>query len=176
MPERMRGSVRARLRVRFSVVRAARKSSRVAAKTSMPPGSIVFGGGLAGEEMEGGTAFGAGFGEDEGAVGEVEGGEVVAAAEFRAEGAPVETAGDHEVQDEPEAVVELDGDALADAVEGADGVAFDGFDAGLDGAEQEWAGDADVGERLAYDAWLEGGEIGGDVGEFWHGNLVLAQS
>ena len=46
----------------------------------------------------------------------------------------------------------------------ADGVAFDLFDAGLDGAEEEWAGDADVGEGLAYDAGLEGGEVGGDVG------------
>ena len=157
MPERMRGSVRARLRVRFSAVRAARKASRVAVRTFDAAGVDVLGGGFVGEEVEGGAAFGAGFGEDEGAVGEVEGGEVVAAAEFCAEGAPVETAGDHEVKDEPEAVVELDGDAFADAVERADGVAFDGFDAGLDGAEEEWAGDADVGEGLAYDARLEGG-------------------
>jgi hypothetical protein len=37
------------------------------------------GGGLAGEEMEGGSSLGAGFGEDERAVGEIEGGEVVSA-------------------------------------------------------------------------------------------------
>ena len=77
------------------------------------------------EEVEGGAAFGAGFGEDERAIGEVEGGEIVAAAEFGSEGAPVEAAGDHEVKDEPEAVVEFDGDAFADAAEGADGVAFE---------------------------------------------------
>ncbi len=118
--------------------------------------------------MEGGTAFGAGFGEDEGAVGEVEGGEIVAASEFRSERTPVEAAGDHEVQDEPEAVVEFDGDAFADAMERADGVAFDVFDSRLDCTEKEWAGYADLREGLAYDAWLEGGEVGGDVGEFWH--------
>ena len=102
-------------------------------------------GGFVGEEMEGGSALGACFGEDEGAVGEVEGGEVVAASEFCSEGAPVEATGDHEVKDEPETVVELEDDALADAVEGADGVVHGLFDAGLDGAEKEGTGDAEVG-------------------------------
>jgi hypothetical protein len=132
-----------------------------------------FGGGFVGEEVEGGAAFGAGFGEDEGAVREVECGEVVSDAEFRAERAPVEAAGDHEMKDEPEAVVEFEDDAFADAVEFADGVVFDLFDGGLDGAEEEWAGDADVGEGLAYDAGFEGGEVGRDVGEFRHGVISL---
>jgi hypothetical protein len=43
-------------------------------------------------------------------------------------------------------------------------VAFDVFDARLYGAEEEGAGDAEVDEGLAYDAWGEGGEVGGDVG------------
>jgi hypothetical protein len=47
-------------------------------------------------------------------------------------------------------------------------VVFDFFYAGLDGAEEEGAGYAEMSERLAYDAWLEGGEVGGDVGEFRH--------
>ena len=131
------------------------------------------GDGFVGKEMEGSSAFGAGFGEEEGARGEVEGGEVVSAAECRAglfvEGTPVEAAGDHEVKDEPDAVVEFEDDAFADPVKGADGVTFDVFDAWVDGAEEEWAGYADLGEGLAYDAGFEGGEISGDVGEFWHG-------
>jgi len=114
--------------------------------------------------VEGGAALGAGFGEDEGAVGEVEGGEVVSAAEFGSEGAPVEAAGDHEVEDEPYTVVEFDGDAFANAAESADGVAFRFFDGGMYGAEEEGAGDAKVGQALAEDAWLKGGEVGGDVG------------
>ena len=80
----------------------------------------------------------------------------------------MEAAGDHEVEDEPEAVVELDGDTFADAVQGTDGVVFDVLDARLDGAEQKRAGNADLGEGLAYDARREGSEIGGDVREFWH--------
>ncbi len=45
-------------------------------------GVDFFGGGLVGEEVEGGSALGAGFGKDEGAIGKVECGEVVATAEF----------------------------------------------------------------------------------------------
>ena len=76
----------------------------------------------------------------------------------------MQAARDHEVKDEPEAVVELDGDAFADAVEGCDGVAFDVFDAWLYGSEEEWAGYADVGEGLAYYAWFKCREIGRYVG------------
>jgi hypothetical protein len=132
--------------------------------------------GFVGEEVERSAVFGTGFGEDEGAVGEVESGEIVSATEFGFGGAPVETARDHEVQDEPEAVVELDGDALADATEGYDGVAFDLFDVGLNGAEQEWARDADADEGLVEDAELKGGEVGRDVGEFRHvvGEMITA--
>jgi len=93
--------------------------------------------------VKGGAAFGARFGEDERAVRKVERGEVVAAAEFGSEGAPVKATGDHEVKDEPEAVVEFEDDALADAVERANGVPFDRFHGGLDGTEEERAGNAD---------------------------------
>ena len=97
------------------------------------------------EEVKGGATFGAGFGEDERAVGKVEGGEIVAAAEFGSEGTPVETTGDHEVQDQPMAVVEFDGDALADAAQGAHCVAVELFEGWLDGAQEEGAGYADPG-------------------------------
>jgi hypothetical protein len=131
-------------------------------------GVYLFCGGFVGEEIKRGSALGAGFGKDEGAVGKVEGGEVVAASEFGAKRAPVEAAGNHEMEDEPEAIVELEDDSLADAMECADGVVFDLFDAWMDGAEEEWAGEAEVSEWLADDTWGEGGEIGGDVGEFRH--------
>ena len=57
----------------------------------------------------------------------------------------METAGNHEVKDEPETVVEFEDDAFAYAVEGADRVVFDLFDARLYGAEEKWAGDAEMG-------------------------------
>ena len=124
-------------------------------------------------EMQGGAAFGSGFGESEGAVGEVEGGEVVAAAEggaalFCVELTPVETAGDHQVQDEEEVVIKGKHDALAEAAKFADGLAFDGVDARDGGAEEEWGGDAQVFERLTDYARGERGEVGRDVRELGH--------
>jgi len=78
-----------------------------------------------GEHVEGSATFGAGLGEDERAIREVEGCEVVASAEFGVALSPVKSSGNHEVEDEPEVVVEAYGDALTDAAQLADGVAFD---------------------------------------------------
>jgi hypothetical protein len=57
----------------------------------------------------------------------------------------VEAPGDHEVQDKPVAVVEFDGDALADAAQGEHGMAFEVFEGWLHGAEEEGACYADMG-------------------------------
>ncbi len=38
----------------------------------------------------------------------------------------------------------------------------------VDGAEEEYARDANALERLAEDAGFEGGDVGGDVGQFRH--------
>jgi hypothetical protein len=100
---------------------------------------------LVAEEVKGGATFGAGFGEDERAVRKVEGGEIVAAAQFGSDRTPVQTAGDHEVQDEPVAVVEFYGDALPDAAQGTHGVAFERFEGWLDSAQEEGACYADLG-------------------------------
>ena len=79
---------------------------------------------FAAHDMKRGAALAAGFGQDEGAGREIEGGERLPAGEFGLRGTPVEAAGDHEVQDEPEIAVDANGDALADAAQGADGAAF----------------------------------------------------
>ncbi len=95
--------------------------------------------------MKGGAALGAGCGEDERAVGKIEGGEIVAATEFGSDGTPVQASGDHKVQDQPIAVVEFDGDALADALQGTHGVAFELFERWLHGTQEEGACYADLG-------------------------------
>lgn len=78
------------------------------------------------------------------------------------------------MEDEEEAVVKLKDDAFADAAEGGDGVAFDVLEAGLDGAEQEGAGEADLVQWLVENARGEGGEVGRYVGEFGHGEVRWA--
>jgi len=118
--------------------------------------------------VERGATLGAGFGEDEGAVGKIEGGEIAAGGEFGMRRFPVQATGDHEVQDKPEIVVETDGDALGDAAERADGVAFGGREGLVGGAEEKGAVETDVFERLIEDAGLKGSEVGGDVGKFGH--------
>ena len=87
-------------------------------------------------------------------------------------GPPVEAAGDHEVQDKPEIVVDADGDAFADAANSADGLSFGGGDGRTARAQQKGAVDADVLEALAEDARLERGDVGGDVGQFRHGYQI----
>ncbi len=72
------------------------------------------------------------------------------------------------MKNEPEVAFHADGDAFADAAEFADGVAFGFGERRLGGAEQKRAREADALERLAEDARLQGGEVGGDVGEFRH--------
>jgi len=57
---------------------------------------------LAAQEMERGAALGAGFSEGERAGGKVEGEEGLAAGEFGVRRPPVETAGNHEMDDQPE--------------------------------------------------------------------------
>ena len=73
------------------------------------------------------------------------------------------------MQDQEEVVIECEDDALADAAEGADGLAFDGGDGRDGGAEEERGGDAELFEGLVEDAGAEGGQVGRDVGEFGHG-------
>src|SRR5215469_8326977 len=98
---------------------------------------------------------------------------MVAACEFCSARLPVETTGDHEMEDEPDVVVEADRDTLADAAKLADSVAFDAGDRRSYRAKDECAGDADVLEGLADDALFEGGDVGGDVGQFGHRWLPL---
>jgi hypothetical protein len=86
----------------------------------------------------------------------------------------VETAGDHEVQDEEEFFVgvivgvEDEDDALAEAAEALNYFAFNGMNGWDGGAKQKRAGDAQLLEWLADDAWRESGEVCGDVGKLGH--------
>jgi hypothetical protein len=127
---------------------------------------------FAGDDVNGGAMFAAGFGEEKRAVGKIESGEIVFAANFCGGGFPVETASDHEVEDDPEIVVEAEGDAFADAAKFADGVVVGVGDWRRCSAKQEGRGDADLLQRLVDDARFESGDVGGDVGELGHGSRI----
>ncbi len=80
----------------------------------------------------------------------------------------MQTAGDHQMQDEPEIAVHANGDALADAPEFAHDAALGVGEWGLGGSKEKGAGDSNALDWLTNDAWFECGEVGGDVGEFGH--------
>ena len=123
---------------------------------------------FAAQEVKRSAAFGTSLSEDERAQGKVEGEEGLTAGELCLRRTPVKAAGDHEMNHEPEITVDTDGDALADAAEGTDGFSLDRGNRRIDGAEDKDAGKAHVFECCAKDARLEGGDVGGDVGEFRH--------
>ena len=81
----------------------------------------------------------------------------------------MEAAGDHQVQHQPEIAFDADGDALADAAHGNDLLALDRAQRRIDGAQQEDRAEPHPLERLAENASLDGGDVGGDVGQFRHG-------
>ncbi len=116
-----------------------------------------------------GAALAPGFGQNQGAVGEVKGGKGVAARELGLRRLPVEAAGDHEVQDQPQIAVHTDGDPFADTAQLADGASFNRGKGRIDGAQQEDRGEAHAFQRLADDARLQCRDVGGDVRQLRHG-------
>lgn len=101
-------------------------------------------------------------------MGEVEGSKRIAAGEFCIGCAPMQSARNHEVDDEPEIAVEAEGDAFAHIAQLAHGVAVDGGKWRVDGSEEKRRGDADLFERLAKHARLKRFKVGQDVGELGH--------
>jgi hypothetical protein len=89
---------------------------------------------------------------------------------------PVKAAGNNEVQDEPEVAVNSNGDAFANAAEFADDTAFGVGEWRLDGAKEERTRDSNALERLTNDAGFEGGEVGGDIGEFGHADQIAGRT
>jgi hypothetical protein len=113
--------------------------------------------------------LGAEFGQREAAVGEVEGSERMPAGELRARLSPVQAAVDHEVQDEPEVLVQAERDALAEAAQAADVPAQGGGERRVHGAQQERAGQAHALERPILDTSLQRLDVQRDVGQLRHG-------
>ena len=168
MPLNSRGSVSARFSVRFSAVSAARNAARSLAKTSMPPGSIETQAFLAARTCNDARRLVPASVSTQGAVGKIERCEALRPASFAPRRPPVQAAGNHQVQHQPEVAIHADGDALADAAQFADGAAFAVRERRFDGAQQKRAREPHALERLADDARFERADVGGDIRQFWH--------
>ncbi len=89
---------------------------------------------------------------------------------------PVQSAGNHEMDDEPEFFVrsgpgsafDADGDALADAAQLADCAAFNGVIGGSTVRRTKTLCSRTRSSVWPTNARLERGDVGGDVGQFGH--------
>ena len=107
---------------------------------------------FAGNDLQRRAPLAAGFGEDQRSTGEVEGGEILPSAKFGADGSPVQAAGDHEVQDEPEFVFKAEGNTFANSPQLANDLSLDRPKRWLGCAQQEWTRDANTRQPLSDDA------------------------
>ena len=80
--------------------------------------------------------------------------------------APAQPAGDHQVNDQEEVVVEHEHDALADAAHAADDLAVSGVERRIDGAQDERAEEPDPLEAPADDVRGQRFDVDDDVGQF----------
>ena len=115
-----------------------------------------------------GAMLGAGLGEQEAPPGEVERRQARAARELDSRRLPVESAGDHQMQDEPEIVIEPEDDSLPQSPRLADGLAVGLVQGRVERPQQERAADAHAVQALADDATVEGLDIDGDIRQLGH--------
>src|ERR1700674_2368850 len=123
---------------------------------------------LAREDVQGCAVRCAGFGEDERSAGKIEGSEALAACQLCSSGPPVQPAGNHQVQDQPEITFYSNRDSLADRPQFAHDAALDGCNWRLCGSQQERAREAHSFDGLIDDSWFECADVGGDIGQLWH--------
>jgi hypothetical protein len=82
----------------------------------------------------------------------------------------VQPPGDHEVKHQPRFAVQADGDALAEAAQFHDPLAFDRREGRVEAAEQEWTVDANAFQGPTLNATLQGLDVQGNVGQLGHGS------
>jgi len=109
------------------------------------------------------------LGKDQGAVGKVERCQRLAARQLCSCRAPVQPAGNHQVKHQPKIILDANRNAFADAAQLADHAAFHVGKRRISGSQQEGALQAHVLDGLTDYSWLQGADVGGDVGQFWHG-------
>ena len=135
----------------------------------LEPSARMLGDGLlAADQVEGGAFLRTRFGQYERPLRKVERRERRAAGEPRAPGTPVETARDHQMEDEVQVALEVEDDSLAEAAEPHDSLSDDRGDRRLEGPQQERAREPHLEERPSNHPGLERGQVGGDVGKLRH--------
>ena len=169
MPLNRRGSVSARFSVWFSRGERAAKRLDVDLEDLEAARVVLAKRRLALDQVERRPLLRAELGERQRAFRKIERGQRIAAAELGGRLFPVQAPVDHQVQDEPQVVLEAERDALAEAAQPADVFASERAERGLGRAQQEWAGQAHARKRLIQDAPLQRFDVQDDVGQLRHG-------
>ena len=178
MPLNRCGSVSDRFSVWFSRVSAAPKAATVDVRTSMPPGSSAASCCASANDEQRGPALRPGLRQQQRADWEIESSETDLARNLDPWsligvicvicGLPLETAGDHQVNDQEEVVIHLPDDALAETLEPAHAPALNRVDRRIDRTDEERARDANTLQPLPDDAGAERVEVELDVRQFRH--------
>jgi hypothetical protein len=113
--------------------------------------------------VEGGSFFWAGFGKEQGSTQEVEGGQADPGGDFRPGWFSVEAAGDHQVGEEEEVVLEGEDDAFAEAACAEQALTVERLQRWLDRSQEEGADQADSLQWLAEETGLESLDVDREV-------------
>src|SRR5208283_3917861 len=144
------------------------ETRRVRCENFQPSGIERLKSRLACHQMERGTLLRAGLGPKQGSVGKVKRSQSARWGYFAASFFPMQASRDHEVQHEPNVVLEADGDALAKTPKFPYPLSLCARKRRGRGAQKKWTGDSHLLKLLAKDPFLQGFDINGDVGEFRH--------
>src|ERR1700693_2901823 len=112
--------------------------------------------GLARENVQRCAMRSTGFGKYKRSAGKIEGSQTPAACQLCSSTSPVQPAGNHQGQDEPEIAFDANRDSLADAPQFVHDSALDACNRRLCSAQQERAGQPHSLDALIDDAWLGG--------------------
>src|SRR5271157_768349 len=120
----MRGSVRALLSVRFSALSASRNELRSLAKMSIPPGSMDSNPSSLRSTYSDARCFVPASVEHKRAIGKIESCQTLPSRQFCSLLSPVQAAGNHQMQRQPEIALHPDDYSLANPPQFTDNVAF----------------------------------------------------
>ena len=126
------------------------------------------------DEMKRSALLRTSFGPEKRASGKIKGSEAPRRRNFDTAGAPVQAAGNHQVQDEPKVILEADANALSEAAQTQDLFSDGAVERRGRCPQEKRAGDADAFKRLAANALLEGFNVNDDVGQFGHRSSKLS--
>ena len=123
---------------------------------------------IAADECDGGPSLSACFGQHEGAVLKIERCETQATGKFCAGFQPSKSPSDHQVNDNPQIVVETNRDAFSNSSNVADSLALDFIDRRLNRPNDKRVADAKLVERAASYVRRDCLDVDRDIGQFRH--------